>query len=61
MKRQAPHFLLTVMLLALGLPALAHHSFPAEFDKSRAGELKGTFSPSERRNRSTDYSCAHYR
>ena len=23
-------------------PALAHHSFPAEFDRSRQGELKGT-------------------
>ncbi len=42
MKRQAPRFLLTVMLLALCVPALAHHSFPAEFDKLRPGELKGT-------------------
>ena len=42
MKRQVPYFLLTVMLLVVVAPTLAHHSFPAEFDKSRPGELKGT-------------------
>ncbi|MCH8335856.1 MAG: hypothetical protein IIC61_08210 [Proteobacteria bacterium] len=36
-----PHFLLAVILFLLAVPALAHHSFPAEFDKSRHGELKG--------------------
>jgi hypothetical protein len=30
MKRQVPHFLLTVLFLVLAAPALAHHSFPAE-------------------------------
>jgi len=31
-----------VILPLAGAPALAHHSLPAEFDKSRQGELKGT-------------------
>jgi hypothetical protein len=30
------------MFIVLGAPALAHHSFPAEFDRSRQGELTGT-------------------
>ena len=34
--------MLAVILLVAGAPALAHYSFPAEFDKSRPGELKGT-------------------
>ena len=29
------------MFLVLGAPTFAHHSFPAEFDKSRQGELTG--------------------
>ncbi len=30
-----------IFLLALALAVSAHHSFPAEFDRSRQGELKG--------------------
>ena len=38
---QAAGFLPAIMFLILGAPALAHHSFPADFDKSRQGELTG--------------------
>jgi hypothetical protein len=40
--RKVPRFLAAIIWLALGVPALAHHSFPAEFDRSRQGELTGT-------------------
>lgn len=33
--------LVVVSVFFAGLPALAHHSFPAEFDRSRQGELTG--------------------
>jgi hypothetical protein len=41
-KGHVPRFLSAAILLVFAAPALAHHSFPAEFDRSRQGELKGT-------------------
>jgi hypothetical protein len=37
-----PRLLAAIIWLAFGVPAPAHHSFPAEFDRSRQGELTGT-------------------
>ena len=37
-----PGLLLATVLCSVVAPALGHHSFPAEFDRSRPGELTGT-------------------
>jgi len=34
--------LVSALLLGISQPSLAHHSFPAEFDKSKSGEVSGT-------------------
>lgn len=41
-KEQLPRSLPAVFSLVFVAPALAHHSFPSEFDRSQQGELKGT-------------------
>ena len=44
MKRDSLAVLLATMALLAALPALAHHSFQAEFDASKSVTLKGTLS-----------------
>lgn len=39
--RARRHCLLVLLLSVTSVPAIAHHSFPAEFDKSRRGEISG--------------------